>query len=111
MMGRPTCGTLDEERIALPMNGRSRAMSEESVPDREIARFDLSPSPAQVPVALDVSILSTPAVVPSFPSCDQIKEQIESQREQNVQMKEQTADYNARLLVLEARAKCSWPFH
>ncbi len=79
-----------KEKIALPVNGRSRAMSEESVPDREIARFELSPSPTQVPVALDVSILSTPAVVQS------------QMREQTAQMWVQLRQFEERLDKLSA---------
>ncbi len=57
-----------KEKVALPANSQSRAMSEESLPDCEIARFDSSSSPS-VPAVLDYSILSTSAAVLSPDSC------------------------------------------
>ncbi len=40
-------------------------ISEDSVPDHEIVRFNSSPSPTKPPAVLDVSILSTSAAAPS----------------------------------------------
>ncbi len=95
-----------KEKIALPVNGRSRVMSEESVPDREIARFELSPSPAKVPVALDVSILSTSAAVPSPLSSPSLTEEVMKQqsmmRLDNEQMRLQLKQVKERLDKLSA---------